>query len=178
MLRKLVVLLTVTSVTVASSQVSEEVNPWSVGFSLSQAQRDFGTGVHVVSPVIADIASIKGSMTLAWNEFIPRGGEATEWAPYTSMQFGLRSEPQRIAGDISLYGEGGFFGILPNSRFTNETFVPGGYGLFGFQFTMQKRAAYFIEIGGVGSGATAELATGRPIYSNGLFIATGFRLHL
>ena len=51
----------------------------------------------------------------------------------------------------------------------------GGYGLFGFEFFMNSRNNYFIEIGGVGTGAVADKVANSPIYSNGLLINVGFR---
>jgi hypothetical protein len=35
--------------------------------------------------------------------------------------------------------------------------------------------SYFIELGGVGTGANADKVTGNPIYSNGFLISVGFR---
>ena len=40
---------------------------------------------------------------------------------------------------------------------------------------MDKSSNYFIEIGGVGSGATADKVVGNPIYANGLMINVGYR---
>ncbi|MBC8485793.1 MAG: hypothetical protein H8D45_07100, partial [Bacteroidetes bacterium] len=77
---------------------------------------------------------------------------------------------------IRLYGEGGIISLFPSDEFSSEEFVFGGYGLFGFEFYMNSRSNYFIEIGGVGTGATADNITNEPIYSNGLLISTGFRI--
>lgn len=83
----------------------------------------------------------------------------------------------RSAGDhILLYGEGGIVGIIPSDEFSSEDLVTGGYGLFGFEFHMDKVINYFIEIGGIGAGAIADQITYKPIYSNGFLISTGFRL--
>ena len=41
-----------------------------------------------------------------------------------------------------------------------------------------KSCNYFIEIGGVGTGATEDKIVLQPIYSNGFLISSGFRMHL
>ena len=49
-------------------------------------------------------------------------------------------------------------------------------GKFKKEYTfMDKSSNYFIEIGGVGSGATADKVVGNPIYANGLMINVGYR---
>lgn len=79
---------------------------------------------------------------------------------------------------IRLYGEGGVITIFPSSDFSSDDMVFGGYGLFGFEFFFGKMGNYFIEIGGIGTGAVADKIINRPIYSNGLSISTGFRFFL
>ncbi|HEY5825345.1 MAG TPA: hypothetical protein VIT44_13315, partial [Cyclobacteriaceae bacterium] len=63
-------------------------------------------------------------------------------------------------------------------KFSSEQFVFGGYGLFGFEFFMHSSSNYFIELGGIGTGARADKIASQPIYSNGFLISTGFRLNL
>ncbi|MEO0332135.1 MAG: hypothetical protein AAF223_10680, partial [Bacteroidota bacterium] len=75
-----------------------------------------------------------------------------------------------------LYGEGGIILLLPSDTFSAERTELGGYGLFGFEFYLKNNANYFIEIGGVGTGAQADKVPNKPIYSNGLLISTGFRM--
>jgi len=83
-----------------------------------------------------------------------------------------------IADAIQLYGEGGIIGLFPSDEFSSKTFEFGGYGLFGFEFYMNARSNYFIEIGAVGTGAKADKVVNNPVYSNGLTISSGFRIHL
>ena len=59
-----------------------------------------------------------------------------------------------------------------------KDFVLGGYGLLGFEFYPHRKGCYFIELGGVGTGATADKIPSSPIYSNGFLISTGIRFHL
>jgi hypothetical protein len=82
----------------------------------------------------------------------------------------------QVGDNIRLYGEGGIIGLFPSDEFSSEDFVIGGYGLFGYEFYMNSWSNYFIEIGGVGTGATADKIENKPIYSTGLVISTGFRV--
>ena len=45
-------------------------------------------------------------------------------------------------------------------------------------YLVLNRNSYFIEIGGIGTGATADKVANKPIYSNGLMLSTGFRIYL
>ena len=74
--------------------------------------------------------------------------------------------------------KGGILTILPNSDFSSQSSIFGGYGLFGFEFKPIPKFAYFIELGGAGTGATADKIAGKPIYSNGFLTCVGLRLKL
>jgi len=54
--------------------------------------------------------------------------------------------------------------------------VLGGYGLFGFEFKIAPRFAYFIELGAVGTGATADKIESKPVYSNGFLTSVGLKI--
>jgi formate-dependent phosphoribosylglycinamide formyltransferase (GAR transformylase) len=77
-----------------------------------------------------------------------------------------------------LYGEGGIILLFPSAIFSTNSSEFGGYGLFGFEFFMHSKMNYFLEIGGVGSGAVADKVIAKPIYSNVLLINLGFRATL
>lgn len=146
-------------------------------FQLNQYQRDFGLGLSVTSPMLAnDNLGIRIRGNLMFYEHVKNG--TTTWSPYANMTLGLIGIGGTIADFIRLYGEGGVVFLMPAESFTNEDFVIGGYGLFGFEFFMDKGINYFIEIGGVGTGAVADKIPAEPIYSNGLVISTGFRFYL
>ena len=66
--------------------------------------------------------------------------------------------------------------ILPNSDFSSKSLVLGGYGLFGFEFKIAPRFAYFIELGAVGTGATADKIESKPVYSNGFLTNVGLKI--
>ena len=104
--------------------------------------------------------------------------QITTWTPYSNASLGLIGVGGMIGDHVRLYGEGGIVGLFPSSDFSSERFEFGGYGLFGFEFFMNRASNYFIEIGGIGSGAIADRIDNQPIYSNGLIISTGFRIHL
>ncbi len=147
------------------------------GFQLSQFQRDFGVGLNFTSPYFANekiAVRLKGN--LVYNENVQ--DSITKWTPYTNLSIGLVGASGKIGDYIRLYGEGGILGLFPSNEFSSNQFEFGGYGIFGFEFFMNNSSNYFIEIGGVGTGAIADKIALKPIYSNGLLISTGFRMHL
>ena len=66
--------------------------------------------------------------------------------------------------------------ILPNSDFSNKSSEFGGYGVFGFEFKSRPIFGYYIELGGVGTGAIADELATNPIYSNGFLTKVGLRI--
>jgi hypothetical protein len=107
----------------------------------------------------------------------PKEGE-TVWMPYSNVSLGLIGISAVIVEHIRLYGEGGTVLLFPSDSFSSKSIVVGGYGLFGFEFFMDKNGCYFIELGGIGTGAVADKVLSKPIYSNGFTISTGFRFYL
>ena len=51
-------------------------------------------------------------------------------------------------------------------------------GLLGFEFLANQRLSYFVELGGMGTGAKADKTPLKPIYSNGFTASTGIRFRL
>ena len=111
-----------------------------------------------------------------FNENVQNG--TTTWTPYSNVTLGVIGVAGYVANFIRLYGEGGVIALFPSEDFSSENVILGGYGLFGFEFYMTSMSNYFIEIGAVGPGATADKIVNEPIYSNGLLISTGFRIQL
>lgn len=147
------------------------------GFQLSQFQRDFGVGLNITSPYFAkEKIAVRLKGNLMYNENVQKS--VTTWTPYTNLSLGLVGVSGKIGEYIRLYGEGGILGLIPSDKFSSNKFEIGGYGLFGFEFFMKKNCNYFIEIGGVGTGATEDKIVLQPIYSNGLLISSGFRMQL
>lgn len=158
------------------AQKTEAINTnWGIGFHIKQNQRDFGLGINLTSPYFAKKqVALRVRANLLFNEHL-KNTNTTTWTPYSSMSIGVLGVAGKIGEFIRLYGEGGTTLLLPSSKFSSESIVFGGYGLFGFEFFMDKSSNYFIEIGGVGSGATADKVVGNPIYANGLMINVGYR---
>lgn len=145
-----------------------------IGGQLTQHQQDFGLGLHLTSPYFAnDKIALRLRGNLVWNQHLE--DNETTWSPYSNVSFGLTSVSCETGNFIRLYGEGGIMLLFPSDNFSSESSVLGGYGLFGFEFFLNKQSNYFIEIGGVGTGATADKVAEKPIYSNGLLINVGFR---
>lgn len=153
------------------------LNNTEIGFNISQYQKDFGIGLHVISPYfLYKTIALKAGANIQWFEHF--NGSEIAWSLYQNIQLGMRGRAAPVAQNIAIYGEGGIFLILPNSDFSSQSSVFGGYGLFGFEFRVLPRLAYFIELGGVGTGATADKIAGQPIYSNGFLINVGLNIGL
>ncbi|MBL7104991.1 MAG: hypothetical protein ISS18_11745 [Bacteroidales bacterium] len=160
---------------VANAQEEKISNKFGMGFQLNQYQNDFGLGLNMTSPYFAhDKIAVRFRGNFMFNEHVKNN--ETTWTPYSNISLGLIGVAGKVCDFIRLYGEGGIISLFPSDEFSSEEFVFGGYGLFGFEFYMNSRSNYFIEIGGVGTGATADNITNEPIYSNGLLISTGFRI--
>jgi len=155
--------------------VQSNSNKIEIGFNISQYQKDFGIGLHVVSPYfMMKMVAIKAGANIQW--FENSDGIETTLTTYQNIQVGMRSRSNLVSHGISVYGEGGVFIILPHRDFSSQSSVVGGYGVFGFEFRILPGFAYFIELGGVGSGATADKIAGKPIYSNGFLTNVGLKI--
>lgn len=161
----------------ASAQEQYPGSGIGLGIQLNQYQNDFGLGVTFTSPFIAnEKLAFRFRGNIMFHEQ-PEEDETT-WTPYTNASAGLIGVSGWVGESIRLYSEGGIIGLFPSEEFSSDNFIFGGYGLFGFEFFMNNGNNYFVEIGGVGSGANADLVENSPIFSNGLTISTGFRIHL
>jgi hypothetical protein len=146
------------------------------GFQINQFQDDFGLGIHVISPEFKNL-SISLKANTNWLQGISPKTENQNWYHYYNGQIAIRYRSP-ISEKVGIYAEGGLFVAVPNPDFSDQDFSPGGFGLFGFEFfigTGKRVPSYFIELGGIGSGSTAEKLPSNPIYANGFLIATGFR---
>ena len=149
----------------------------SFGFNIGQYQRDFGLGVNITSPYfLHEYVAVRLRANFMFYEH-PQNLEMT-WTPYTNFTLGLIGVGGTISDFARLYGEGGFILIIPDDEFSSSSSDLGGYGLFGFEFFMNPHINYYIELGGVGSGAQADKIALKPIYSNGFLVQTGFRIVL
>ncbi len=150
-------------------------NKLEIGFNMSQYQNDFGVGIRVISPYfIRKAVAIRAGTNIQWFENF--NGTETTLTTYQNIQLGIRGRRVMVTHNISVYGEGGSFIILPNSDFSSQRSVFGGYGLFGFEFKIVQGFGYFIELGGVSTGATADKIENKPIYSNGFLANVGLKI--
>ena len=166
----------------SQAQKNDFNHKMSLGFQLGQYQNDFGIGLNATSPLFFNnTTAIRLRGNLMWFEHLSTPGfimvEKT-WTPYSNLSFGIVGVAGEVGGFMRMYGEGGFVLLFPSNEFSEESSVFGGYGLFGFEFYSGNIFNYFIEIGGVGTGARANEILYRPIFSNGLIISVGARFHL
>lgn len=171
-----VALIMLCSVIAESQEESKISNSFGVGFQLGEIQDDFGIGLNITSPYLFDNRfAIRARANFVWNEHLD--GIETTWTPYTNASLGFIGVAGKINDYIRLYSEGGLILLFPSDDFSDGELVLGGYGLFGFEFYHIRNLNYFIEIGGVGTGAKENTIAARPIYSNGLMINAGLRVH-
>jgi hypothetical protein len=156
------------------AQVDKVNTGFGIGYQLVQYQSDFGFGVNINSPYFAnEHIGLRLKTNLMYNQNVVDG--QSQWMTYSNVSLGMIGVAAVINNSIRLYGEGGVLVVFPSSKFSNESFVMGGYGLFGFEFFFSRSGNYFIELGGIGAGTTADKIETKPIYSNGFSISTGFR---
>ncbi len=171
--------ITITAILLALQiQAQEGLNKnFGIGAHLGQHQNDFGIGLNVTTPYFAnEKMAIRLKGNLVWNEHPDNNLEAT-WTPYSNLSIGLVQNVGEINNFLRVYGEGGTIILFPSDEFSSTSAQFGGYGLFGFEFYFHEKFNYFLEAGGVGTGARADKVAGKPIYSNGFVIQVGFRTH-
>ncbi len=159
----------------AYTQESGPASSFSAGLQIANYQKDFGIGINLTSPYFAgDYLAIRLRSNMMWFEHIDQNSKFT-WTTYSNHSLGLASVAGRINDNLRLYGEGGIILLLPSNTFSSEDIEIGGYGLFGFEFHFATNDNYYIELGSVGTGASADKVPGEPIYSNGFAINVGYR---
>ena len=173
-MKKITLILTTALLSISTFIYAQEKNNIGIGININQFQSDFGLGVHIISPYFANNSvAVKLGANLQWLQHIDNND--TLWSPYSNMQLGFRGRHQIIENKLFVYGEGGTVLILPNSIFSTKQSIFGGYGLFGFEFSTSNKSGYFIELGGMGTGAKADKIQSKPIFSNGFTASTGLR---
>ncbi|HON18773.1 MAG TPA: hypothetical protein PK990_06345 [Salinivirgaceae bacterium] len=160
-----------------SAQCQErDFNKISYGFQLVKFQNEFGIGVHLLTPEFKNLR-INVKTNLNWLNH-PDAQNNQTWTEFINNQVGINYQ-RCITNNINLYSEGGIVLIYPNNSFSNESVNFGGYGVFGFEFFLtentSRNPSYFIELGGIGTGAVANKVVSKPIYSNGFLISVGYR---
>lgn len=153
-----------------------DFNKFSYGFQLVKFQDEFGFGIHLLSPGIKNLR-LNAKVNLNWLNHPDNHGNQT-WTEFLNNQFGINYH-WSITNRLNLYSEGGVVFLFPNNSFSDESIGFGGYGLFGFEFffteNTSRNPSYFIELGGIGTGAVASKIVSNPIYANGFLISVGYR---
>lgn len=161
----------------AQNRYQKAPSGFSLGIHLNLLPRDFGVGMNITSPyfVNSKIAA-RVSTNYQWFQTANISG-SPKWALYNNVRAGFIGVTGFIGKSIRVYGEGGLVVIIPNTD-ASDKITSGGYGQLGFEFFLVQRTnSFFIEIGGIGTGAMAEKLNGAPMYSNGLLTGIGFRLY-
>lgn len=159
------------------AQAQESLNKhFGIGGQVAQYQNDFGIGLNMTTPYFAhEKMAVRLKANYVWNEHINSSSETT-WSPYSNVSIGFVQSVGEINNFLRVYGEGGAIMLFPSSTFSSQSIQFGGYGLFGFEFFFDRHFNYFLEAGGVGTGAKADKVEGKPIYSNGFLINVGVRV--
>jgi hypothetical protein len=145
----------------------------SVSPVITSHQNDFGFGFELMSPSFAGGAlavSVSGKMNYL---------ATADWKPYFSGEISLISGLFAPAPTHRLYGKAGLVAVLPTDDVSDDDMILGALGAFGFEFffTEERGGSYFIELGGVGTGAEAENVPGSPVYANGFLTNVGVRYY-
>lgn len=161
----------------AQAQAQEGLGKgFGIGGQVGQLQNDFGIGLNLTSPYFAhEKMAVRLRGDLAWNQH-PNGAAETTWSPYSYLSLGFVQSVGEMGGFMRIYGEGGAIYLFPSDAFSSRSVEFGGYGLFGFEFFFDGHMNYFIEAGGVGTGAIADKIPGKPTYSNGFLMNVGVRV--
>jgi hypothetical protein len=167
----------------AQVKLPDRANNFNFGFQINSYQNDFGLGIQLTSPYLANgYLAFRGRANMQFLQGIENGETETTWLPYQTYQLGVLGVGGKAGGFARFYGEGGVVLLSPSSSISSNSTEFGGYGLFGFEFFMstapETPISYFIELGGMGTGAKADQLQGSPIYSNGFTASVGFRLYL
>lgn len=146
-----------------------------ITFNISQYQKDFGIGLNIISPYfIGRSIAMRAGVNVQWLETF--NGTETNLITYRHIRLGTRGRSFLVNHNISVYGEGGVQIIVPGRDLSSKGVAIGGYGLFGFDFRISQRISYFIELGGLGGGATADKIINKPIYSSGFLTNVGMKI--
>jgi hypothetical protein len=156
-----------------------------VGFTLHRFHDDFALGGVVSSPSLLDgMLRLTAGGGVAWYPHaIDEEGFET-WRPYGHLRLVIEAGARIPSTPLRLYGFGGGTALVLPNDLSSKKVRFGGIGGFGFEFRFQNvverrdaPVSYFVELGGIGTGATANRLPGHPIFANGFLITTGLRAY-
>ena len=156
-------------------------NGLGLGATLHRFQDDFALGALVSTPTFVNGLfrfTAGGGVAFFGHDVAADGSQ--RWTPYGHARFVLETGYHLHGAPIRLYAFGGPQLLFLPSRLSNDAVSVGGVGGMGFEFFFnnaerEKNASYFIELGGIGSGAIASSLPGRPSVGNGFLATVGFR---
>ncbi|MBN1797491.1 MAG: hypothetical protein JW822_02875 [Spirochaetales bacterium] len=160
---------------------AQKGNNLSFSYEIGRLDNDFYIGGTVTSPYfIYNAVAVRAGGGLVFRPGVPDGQSSEEWYTYALGKVGLVGA-NLINEFIRAYGEGGLLFVFPNQEFSSTEFQFGGYGLWGFEFFMSgitnSWVSYYIELGGIGTGAIADKMTAHPLYLNGFFTQVGIKIY-
>lgn len=143
-----------------------------LGGYLAENGQDFGLGIDLTSP------------WFLWNHVAVRlSGEMSydhlDWNISWLAKLGLSGSNMILNDTIRIYAEGGALFVFPGTNLSDESWFFGGYGHFGFEFFIPESRwlSYFVELGSIGTGFTAEKITDAPQFVNGFTSKAGIRIY-
>lgn len=149
-------------------------NGFAFSYQLSNRQNDFGMGLNVLSPYFAKKSlAVRLNASIFWHQH-RHVNNISKWSLYPTFNIAFRHRAKILEDKLYAYTEGGFVLLLPNAEFSNEKIDFGGYGLFGLEFYSARFVSYFIELGGIGTGAR-EKGVGQNLYSTGFMANAGVK---
>jgi hypothetical protein len=154
-----------------------------VGMAVHRLQDNFALSGSWSSPVFFDgTARITAGGGVAWYPYGTTASGDQDWVPFGHSRVVVESGHRVGRAPLRLYGFGGAMLLFRSQRLSDDVVAVAGIGGFGFEFfaptnMINAPVSYFIEIGGVGSGARATNLPGHPILLNGFLVQSGVRFY-
>jgi len=154
-----------------------------VGMAVQRLQDDFGVSGFFTSPAFfGGNARVTVAGGAAWYPYGRTSSGDQDWVPFGHTRIVAESGHRLGQAPLRLYGFGGVILAFLPQRLSDDLLSVGGVGGFGFEFFAPTNSgsapvSYFIELGGVGSGARATNEPGRPVLLNGFLIQSGVRFY-
>lgn len=157
-----------------------------LGFAVHRFQDDFGLGAVVASPSFLDgLMRIAAGGGVAWYPHALNDEGFEAWKGYGHARLVLEAGARVPGTPLRLYGFGGATTLFAPNGLSSKTVHVGGIGGFGFEFRFKNLTrgvdspvSYFVELGGIGTGARANRLPAHPIFANGFLITAGMRFYL
>jgi hypothetical protein len=165
----------------ASGAIDSQHHGFSLGTDVLRMQDDFALGVRVSSPsLFQDSIRLTLAGGVAWFPHDQNASGNEQWRTYGHARFVVEAGHRIEGTPIRLYGFGGVLLLALPDSLSSNSIAPGGLGGFGFEFYMPRGGndgplSYFLELGGLGTGAKANHAPGHPSIGSGFLVAAGLR---